>query len=79
MTMKDLMLIDSSLCNSFWVEEMETVNYLQNRLLTRNRNYGEIILEEFKTRKRQNLQHICFFASFALNYIPDENRSKLDY
>lgn len=43
--MKDLMLIDSSLPNIFWAEEMETTNYLQNRLLIKSKNHGEIILK----------------------------------
>ena len=35
-TMKDSMLINSSLPNGFWTEAMETANYLQNRLPDQN-------------------------------------------
>ncbi len=45
-TMKDSILIDSGLPNGFWAEVMETANYLRNRLPTKIKAYGKIILEE---------------------------------
>lgn len=44
--MKDLILIDSDLLNNFWIEVIETANYMQNRLSTRNKNHEEIIPKE---------------------------------
>lgn len=54
-TMKDAMLIDSSLPNGFWAEAMETANYLRNRLPTRTKSHGEVIPKEAWTGQRQNL------------------------
>lgn len=58
-TMKDSMLIDSGLPNRFWAEAIETANYLRNRLPTKTKSHGEIIPEETRTGRRQNLQHAC--------------------
>ena len=78
-TMKDSLLIDSGFPDSFWAEAMETSNYLQNRLSTRSRNHGELILEETWTGKRQNLAHVRIFGSLVLVDIPPEKRSKSDF
>lgn len=45
-TMKDLILIDSGLPNGFWAKAIKTANYLQNRLLTRNKTHNEMIPKE---------------------------------
>lgn len=78
-TMKDSMLIDSGLPNDFWAEAIETANYLCNRLPTRSKTHGEMILEESWTGKRQNLSHIRIFGSLVLANIPEEKRSKSNY
>lgn len=54
-TVKDSMLIDSGFSNGFWVEAMETANYLQNKLPTRSQNHGKMIPEEAWTGKQQNI------------------------
>lgn len=77
--MKDSMLIDSGLPNNFWAETMETANYLRNRLLTRNKNHGEIISKESWTGWQQSLGHVCIFRSLVLANIPEEKRTKSDY
>lgn len=41
-TMKDSLLIDSDLPLEFWAEAMDTVNYLRNRLSTKNQRGGMI-------------------------------------
>ena len=43
--MKDSLLIDSGLTVNFWVESMDTSNYLRNKLSTR-RNSPTFILNE---------------------------------
>lgn len=73
------MLIDSRLLHRFWVEVIETANYLQNRIPTRSQNHGKIISEEAWTNKQQNLQYVRIFGSFAISIIPDGKRSKSDY
>ena len=78
-TIKDSMLIDSGLPNGFWAETMETANYLRNRLPTRSRTHGEMILEEAWTGRQQNLHHICIFGSLAFCNIPEEKRVKSDH
>lgn len=40
------MLINSRLPNGFWAEIIKINNYLQNRLPTKSKNYGEMILEK---------------------------------
>lgn len=44
-TMKDSLLLNSGLPLDFWVEAMDTANYLQNRLPTKSQR-GEFIPEE---------------------------------
>lgn len=44
--MKDLILIDSGLSDNFWVETMETANYLWNKLPTKNKSHNKIIPKE---------------------------------
>lgn len=43
---KDWLLINNGLSNNFLAEAMETLNYLQNRLPTKNGNHGELIFKE---------------------------------
>ena len=43
--MKDLLLINNNLLLEFWAKAIDTTNYLQNRLLTKNQK-GEMIPEE---------------------------------
>ncbi len=43
--MKDSLLLNSGLPLDFWVEAMDTANYLQNRLPTKSQR-GEFIPEE---------------------------------
>lgn len=45
-TIKDSMLINSGLSNGFFAKVMEITKCPKNRLLTRNRTYGEIIPEK---------------------------------
>lgn len=78
-TIKDSLLIDSSLPNDFWAETMETSNYLRNKLPTRSRSHGKLILEEAWTNWRQNLSHIRIFGSLVLVDIPHKKRSKSDF
>lgn len=49
---KRLFLNNSSLPNNFWAEAIETANYLWNRLLTKTKSYGKLILEEKWSNKR---------------------------
>lgn len=44
--MKDSILIDNSLPNRFWIEAIETANYLRNRHLIKTKTHNEIISEE---------------------------------
>lgn len=44
--MKNSMLIDSRLPSGFWAKAIKTVNYFQNRLLTKTQNYDKIIFED---------------------------------
>lgn len=60
-TMKDSLLVDSGLPNKFWAEAMETSNYLRNRVLTKSKNHGELILEEAWTNRRHNLEYVCLY------------------
>lgn len=53
-TIKNSMLIDSRLPNTFWAEIIKTANYLQNRLPTKTITYEEIIFEKIWTKKKQN-------------------------
>lgn len=78
-TMKDSLLIDSGLPNNFWAKAMETANYLRNRLPTRSKNHGEVILEESWTGRHQDLSHVRIFGSLVLANIPEEKRSKSDF
>lgn len=45
--MKDFLLIDSGLPIQFWAEAMDTINYLQNKLLIRCINRAIIIPKKF--------------------------------
>lgn len=74
--MENLILINNKLSNRFWVETIETTNYLQNRFLIKNQNHSKIISEEAWTDKQQNLQYVYIFGSFAMSNIPNEKRSK---
>lgn len=44
--MKDSMLIDIGLFNSFWAKAIETANYLRNKLLLKTKSQREVIPEE---------------------------------
>lgn len=44
--MKNSILINSSFFNNFWAKVMEITNYFQNKLSTKSKNYGEIILKK---------------------------------
>ena len=79
MTIKDSLLIDSGFPNAFWIEAMETSNYLRNRLPTKSRSHGELIPKEAWTNRRQNLSHICIFDSLVLFDILHKKRSKSDF
>lgn len=37
--MKDILLIDSSFLINFWMEAIDTLNYLQNKLLIKYSKY----------------------------------------
>lgn len=76
---KDARLIYNSLPNSFWIEVIETVNYLQNRLPMKSRNYDKIISVEACIAIYQSLEHIHILGSFMLNSILKEKRTKSDY
>ena len=79
--MKDAMLIDSNLPNNFWVDAMDTANYLRNRLLTSRASNRKtaIILEKKWTGKKQNVSHIRLFGSLASTNISKERRNKSDH
>lgn len=42
-TMKDFVLIDSELPNRFLTKAIKTINYFQNKPLTKTQNYDQII------------------------------------
>lgn len=42
---KDFLLLDSGLLLDFWAKAIDTANYLQNKLLTKNQR-GKLILKE---------------------------------
>ena len=58
---------------------METVNYLQNKLLTRSKTYGKMISEEAWTGCQQNLYHICIFGSLAFYNISEKKKVQFDH
>lgn len=74
---KDALLIDSSLLVNFWIETMDTSNYLQNRLSTKC-SKRIVIPEEAWTGNRQNVQHYWIFGYKASIFIPSEKRTKSD-
>lgn len=74
-TMKDSFLIDSGLPLEFWVEAMDTANYLQNRLPTKSQR-GELIPEEDWTGEKQDVSHVKVFGSVVSVVIPKEKRYK---
>ena len=78
-TMKDLMLIDSSLPNNFWAEAIETASYLRNKLPTRSKNHEKVIPKESWTGWQQSLSHVHIFGSLVLANIPEEKKTKSDY
>lgn len=77
--MKDSILINSRLPNGFWAEVMETANYLQDRLLTRNRTHGKMILKAVWIGRQQNIHHIYIFRNLTFCNILEEKRVKFDY
>lgn len=77
--MKDLMLINNGLHNNFWVKAIDTANYLQNKLPTKSKNYGEMISEKAWIGRRQDFNHVRIFDSLVLANISLEKRSKFDY
>lgn len=76
-TMKDSFLIDSGLPLEFWVEAMDTANYLQNRLPTKSQR-GELIPEEDWTGEKQDVSHVKVFGSVVSVVIPKEKRYNSD-
>lgn len=75
--MKDLLLVDNGLPIEFWIEAIDTANYLWNRLPTKSQR-GEPILEEKWTGKKQNVSHIKVFGSIISILILKEKRHKFD-
>lgn len=53
--MKDSILIDSSLPDRFWVEAIETANYLRNKLPIRTKSHKKVISKELWISQKQNL------------------------
>ena len=75
--MKNSMLIDCGLPVYFWVEAMDTANYLHNRLLTKP-DGSTIILEEAWTNVRQNPEYMRIFESRLNTFISTQKYSKSD-
>lgn len=75
--MKDSLLLDSSLLLDFWAKAMDTANYLQNRLPTKN-SRKELILEETWTKKQQDISYFRVFDSVMSVKILKEKRHKSD-
>lgn len=75
--MKNSLLINSGLLLEFWAEVMDTANYLQNRLSTKNQR-GEIILEEIWTEKKKDISYVKVFGSVVSMLIHKEKRHKSD-
>lgn len=78
LTIKNLLLIDNDLSVNFWTEKIDTVNNLQNFLLTMRANKLVIVLKEAWTTVRQNVEHLCIIGSKASSHIPVEKQLKLD-
>ena len=57
---------------------MDTSNYLQNCLLTRQADKSTVIPEETWIDVRQNVEHIRIFGCKASIHILTEKRSKSD-
>lgn len=76
-TMKDSLLIDSNLLVNFWVEIMDTTNYLCNQFLTR-RSRPIFILKEVLMSIRQNLKYLQIFRNSVSTLIPNKKCTKLD-
>lgn len=76
-TMKDSLLVNSGLPLEFWVEAMDTANYLQNCLLTKSQK-GELIPEKSWTGEKQDVSHLKVFGSVVSIVIPKEKRHKSD-
>lgn len=49
---KNLLLINSDLSNYFQSEAIENVNYLQNKLSTKNKNHKELISKKSWIKKK---------------------------
>lgn len=62
---------------NFWVETMDTSNYLRNRLFTKCSKYT-VIPKEIWIRNRQNIQYLWIFDCRASIFIPSEKRTKSD-
>lgn len=56
---------------------MDTANYLQNKLLTKNQR-GELIPEEVWNNIKQDIGHLRVFESLTSIKIPKEKRHKSD-
>lgn len=77
--MKGLMIINNRLPNGFLAEIMEIANYLQNKLSTKTKNHGEMILKEAWIDWQQDFYHLCIFGSLAFCNILEEKRIKSDH
>jgi len=69
------MMIETQSSNHLWVEPMNIVTYILNRCPTKS-NY-KIILEEFLSRIKPNLDHPRVFGCKSYVHIPKEETNKL--
>lgn len=76
-TMKDILVIDSSLLVNFQAETIDISNYLPNRLFTKYSKHT-IILEVVWIGNRQKVQHFQICDCKAYTFIPDKKCIKSD-
>lgn len=67
--MKDLFLVDSKLLLDFWVEAINTANYLCNHLF-RKSQVRKIISEKCWIDEKQDIRYIKVFSSIINMPIP---------
>lgn len=74
-TMKNSLLLDSGFPLDFWVEVIDIINYLQNRLPTKIQK-REFILQKAQTSQMQDISHIRVFEIIVYIKIFKEKQYK---
>lgn len=62
--MKDSLIINNNLSNNFKIKAMKISNYLNNRLLIKNRNHKELIFKKLELTKDKTLNTYIFLIIF---------------